>query len=341
MDFTEFKKRHQKKIVQEVPIKVCQQPLVSVCVQTFQHKNFIKECLDGILMQKTNFRVEILLGDDESNDGTREICLNYAEEHPDKIRLFLHHRENNIYINGKATGRFNFLNNLYCAEGKYIAFCEGDDYWTDPFKLQKQVEFLEKNANYIACVHNSYFSDESKRKIITKIFSNLRTGQVQLKDICPTRSFHTASLLFRQDAFKNMDLKFFGDKVISGDKFLFMHFWLTGNIFYDQTPMAVYRRNAGGMSKSKNLNRFMDADIKMYDYFKKRVPEEYKGELEEAKNYFKVNRFNYALENNKNYRLLSYYLALIPIAGNSKHLPHFKFKKATKAFLNKILLANG
>ena len=116
-------------------------PVVSVCVVTYQHKDFIRSCLDGILMQKTNFPFEIILGEDESTDGTREICKAYAEKYPDKIKLFLRSRKDVIYINQHATGRFNFMENLKAARGKYIAFCEGDDYWIDEYKLQKQVDF--------------------------------------------------------------------------------------------------------------------------------------------------------------------------------------------------------
>jgi len=141
----ELIKKYQKVPVREYSNQVNKKPVVSVCVQTYQHVNYIKDCLDGILMQKTTFPSEILLGEDASTDGTREVCIEYAEKYPKKIRLFLHHRKNNIKINGSPTGRFNFLYNLYSARGKYIAICEGDDYWTDPYKLQKQVDFLDVN----------------------------------------------------------------------------------------------------------------------------------------------------------------------------------------------------
>lgn len=151
MNFREFKKKYQVKKVQEFSNSVSSHPCLSICVQTYEHVSFIKKCLEGLLLQKTTFPFEILLGDDGSTDGTREICIEYAEKFPNKIRLFLHHRENNIKINGSPTGRFNFLYNLYNARGKYIAFCEGDDYWTDPLKLQKQVDFLETNEGYSLC----------------------------------------------------------------------------------------------------------------------------------------------------------------------------------------------
>ena len=127
------------------------QPLVSVIIITYNHKLYIKQCLDSILMQQTQFDFEIVLGDDESTDGTRDICIEYAERYPEKIRLFLHHRENNITVHGNPTGRFNYLYNFNQSRGKYIAVCEGDDYWTDPFKLQKQVDFLESHPNYTFC----------------------------------------------------------------------------------------------------------------------------------------------------------------------------------------------
>src|SRR5690606_33338178 len=111
------------------------QPRVSVVVVTYQHARFIAKCLDCILDQKTNFPIEILVGEDESTDGTRGICQKYSQTHPDHIRLFLRSRKDVIHIMGKPTGRANFLGLLSEANGKYVAFCEGDDYWTDPLKL--------------------------------------------------------------------------------------------------------------------------------------------------------------------------------------------------------------
>lgn len=128
-------------------------PTVSVCVQTYNHEPYIKECLDSLLMQRTTFSYEIILGEDESSDGTRDICKAYAEKYPDKIRLFLRSRKDVIYINGNATGRFNMIENLKACQGNYIALCEGDDYWTDPLKLQKQVDMLDANPQLVACHH--------------------------------------------------------------------------------------------------------------------------------------------------------------------------------------------
>lgn len=154
MDFLDFQVRFQKKKPEHFPNTVRNNPMVSVCVQTFQHEKFISQCLDSILAQETDFDYEILLGEDNSIDSTREICLKYAEKYPEKIRLFLHHSENKISVNGITTGNFNALYNFYQVKGKYIAFCEGDDYWTDRYKLQKQVEFLENNREYSLSYHS-------------------------------------------------------------------------------------------------------------------------------------------------------------------------------------------
>src|SRR5699024_4437306 len=98
MDFEDFKSSYQKFPVEHYPNSAPYNPMVSVCVQTYQHGYYINECLDGIVMQETDFSYEILLGDDGSTDGTRESCVEYAEKYPDKIRLFLHNRENNIKV---------------------------------------------------------------------------------------------------------------------------------------------------------------------------------------------------------------------------------------------------
>lgn len=165
MNFQEFKKRFQKQPVKEYPNNVSKKPRVSVCVQTFQHKRFISECLENILSQKTSFDYEVLLAEDESTDGTREICIKFAEKYPHRIRLFLHSRKNQIQVLNEATGNFPAFYNIYSARGSYISICEGDDYWTDPLKLQKQVDFLDENSAYCFSYHNYQLINENAEKI--------------------------------------------------------------------------------------------------------------------------------------------------------------------------------
>lgn len=174
-------------------------PIVSVCVPTYQHKNFIARCLDSILNQKTNFYFEIILGEDESTDGTREICIGYAEKFPDIIRLFLRSGKDKIFINGKPTGRFNLLENLKAAKGKYIALCDGDDYWTDENKLQEQISFLENNPDYSMCFTNTSLVNKSGEAVVKTLLhyqEDTFTHETFVAKISPP----SLTTVFRKDA---------------------------------------------------------------------------------------------------------------------------------------------
>jgi len=122
--------------------------LVSVFCTTYNHEAYIKEAIEGFLIQKTTFPIEVIIHDDASTDKTAEIVRSYAEQYPDKIVAIL--QKNNQFTNGIDVYKAFIWPR---ARGKYIALCEGDDYWTDPYKLQKQVDFLEKNRSFTFCVH--------------------------------------------------------------------------------------------------------------------------------------------------------------------------------------------
>lgn len=234
---------------QKVPVTECtnsasQQPVVSVCVQTYNHVKYIKVCLDGIIMQKTELPVEILLGEDESNDGTREICIEYANRYPEKIRLFLHSREYNIKINGKPTGRFNFLYNLSKARGKYIALCEGDDYWTDPLKLQKQVEFLEENPEYSMCFHRVNVVDEDTMDEPKQLYDFLEEKDYTGQELIRRWTVPTCSVIFRRALINNNSFTHPG--IIYGDLLLFLSCAEKGKIRCLSDNMATYRRHSLG-----------------------------------------------------------------------------------------------
>lgn len=234
------------------------EPLVSVCVQTYQHASFIRECLDGILMQKTNFPFELILGEDESTDGTREICMEYAEKYPHIIRLFLRSRKDVIYINGSPTGRFNMVENLKAASGKYIALCEGDDYWTDPLKLQKQVDFLEANPDCVSCHHWHQYAfpqQEGGYKIIpapTKNQGYLPFEKASVKEIFANK----LRVKTRTHMFRNVIKEYPGwfYKVAFGDVPLTMLLGKYGEFGFINEPMAVYRQTGQGVSSHGKTN---------------------------------------------------------------------------------------
>lgn len=132
------------------------QPLVSVCVPAFYHAAFIEKCLLSILSQKTLFDFEILVGEDDSKDGTREICISLAEKHPDKIRLFLRKEADKMLRNGKKVGRGNHLGLYQSARGKYVCICDGDDYWLSDLKLQHQFDLMESNPAAALCLGKTH-----------------------------------------------------------------------------------------------------------------------------------------------------------------------------------------
>lgn len=214
-----------------------QTPLVSISVVTYQHKNYIKQCLDGILMQQTNFPFEIILGEDESKDGTREICIDYANKYPDKIKLFLRNRNDVIYINGNATGRYNFIENLKSTKGKYIALCEGDDYWTDPLKLQKQVDFLEASPDYGICFHDVKIFDQTNLKLIEDNITRDVEETTDVTELAKGNYIHTPSVMLRND-FTIPD--WFKESPI-GDWILYLLAIRNGKIKKMKEVMAVYR----------------------------------------------------------------------------------------------------
>ncbi len=217
-------------------------PLISVCIMTYQHAKYIRECLEGALLQKTNFPVEIIIGEDGSNDGTREICIEYAEKNPDRIRLFPRSRNDVITINGKKTGRFNFMQTFKAARGKYIALCEGDDYWSDPHKLQKQVDFLEANPDFAVCFHSAYELHEGMERRISN--PDLTSDVFTIEDLANGNFLHTPTVVYR-NIFKG-DLPSWFVRIPLGDYPLHMLHSNEGKIKFIAEPLGYYRAHGGG-----------------------------------------------------------------------------------------------
>jgi len=134
-----------------------QESLLTVCIITYNHERFISQAIESVLMQNVNFKFEILIADDCSTDGTRAILKTYQQEYPNQIKLIL--QEKNV---GPSK---NWLDLVTSPQSKYIAYFEGDDFWTDPNKLQKQVDFLEANPEYVVCYHNANSVDENSKQL--------------------------------------------------------------------------------------------------------------------------------------------------------------------------------
>lgn len=147
------------------------QPLVSISCLTYNHEPFIRQCLNGFVMQKTSFTYEVLIHDDASTDKTADIIHEYEQKYPEIIKP-IYEKENQWNKGRKGTIIFN----LPRAKGKYIALCEGDDYWIDPHKLQKQVDFLEDNPEYAMVYTLSQIYNQKKNTFEENLFGSEYKG---------------------------------------------------------------------------------------------------------------------------------------------------------------------
>jgi glycosyltransferase involved in cell wall biosynthesis len=211
---------------------------VSVCMIAYNQEDFIGEAIESILNQKTAFPVEIVIGDDHSRDRTGEICAAYAAKFPAKIKY--HRRAPNLGMMP------NFIKTLGECDGKYIALCEGDDFWTDENKLQSQVDFMEANPECSLCCHNHSVLANGEmihpNEDIAEVVKILET-----KDYMRNPFFHTSSYFFRRDAQPAPYPDWYRD-VLGGDHFLVLFLSMKGKIGYLNKRMSVFRNHGSSVS---------------------------------------------------------------------------------------------
>lgn len=241
-------------------------PLVSVCVPTYQHINFISTCLDSILSQKTDFSYEILIGEDDSTDGTREICIEYATKNPDKIRLFLRRDEDKLIINGRRFGRFNHLQLYESARGKYICICDGDDYWVDDQKLQNQVDLLENYPDASLCITDTFIKgDPVGRPLgLPNEFTIFTPYQLRKQNYLG----HISSWMMRNEMNKLLKNEIVNKTEIL-DMVVFTFYKLRGNSIFLPKVTSVYNLNPNGIfrSRSSAQNRKTMFKVNWYLFF--------------------------------------------------------------------------
>ena len=233
-------------------------PLVSVSMITYNHESFIRKAIEGVLIQETNFEYELIIADDCSPDGTEKIVQEIISTHPKGhlIKYFRHKQNLGMQPNGLFAGR-------QCT-GKYIALCEGDDYWTDPYKLQKQVDFLEANPEYVVCYHDSDIVDEYNNKI-----SSSMLNQVYKKDYDELEMSRGAWIPTLSRCFRNT-LNLFPEemlKITCLDLFLTCLLSQYGKAKYIDICAASYRIHNGGIWNSKNAYEQEKVMINDYKYF--------------------------------------------------------------------------
>ena len=225
------------------PVRITEQvwpvgalPVVTIRCITYNHVNFIRDAIEGFLMQETTFPVEIIIHDDASTDGTAEIVKDYADKHPQLFRTIL--QKENQYSKGNSKP---FKDTYSMARGEFIAFCEGDDYWTCKEKLQKQVVILGERKGLVGCCHEVFTDNPESR---ARLYNRL-SGEITHADMIQRNDIGTLSVMIRATALIPLSPKF--DGLLLGD----WPRWITatqqGPFWFDDKPMAFYRKHEGGI----------------------------------------------------------------------------------------------
>ncbi|EOF9308417.1 TPA: glycosyltransferase [Enterobacter cloacae] len=209
--------------------------IISVCCITYNQESYIDNCIENILSQETSFKFEIIIGDDCSSDATRQKLETWKLKYPGKIKLIFN--EKNLGPNG------NILSVFHQARGKYIAFCEGDDYWIDNKKLQKQYDILKLNPDIDFCFHAAFMEQDGKRKLSFNYGESIKI--LYIKDVLNVvgQFAPTASYMFKRSIWEKLPTWF--SECCIGDLFLELYSMSNGGIYLPQ-PMSVYRVNAVG-----------------------------------------------------------------------------------------------
>ncbi|MED7789173.1 glycosyltransferase [Francisella sp. 19X1-34] len=226
------------------------EPLVSICCTAYNQEKYIEEALTGFLSQITDFSFEIIVSDDCSTDRTTEIIRSYVKKYPNIIRLI--YQKENQYSKGALPIRDFILPEV---RGKYIALCEGDDYWTDSTKLQQQIDFLKPNKEFMGCGHNTRFLVNGE--LTNKLFvdSNSKKDIYVFEDFIDLDYLHTTSLVFRYDSEYKYQIDEYLKKYSSvkrNDVYMLLVFSRFGPIKYIDKTMSVYRMNDGGIWSGAN-----------------------------------------------------------------------------------------
>ena len=284
-------------------------PKVAVFMVAYNHADWIKQAVEGVLMQETNFPVKLFIGEDYSTDDTREICLGYKEKYPDKIELILN--KENI---GSSANALNIYKKCF-EYGDYTAMCEGDDYWTDKIKLQKQVDFLEANSDFSGCFHRFEFIYENSDQE-SRLSNENQKEVVTFEDLILRNCIGTASLVYRNNLFNLPD--WFNTCPI-GDLPLFLLVANCGKIGFLDETMSAYRIHDGGIwTNASGAKRILDLISVFKECRRHFYPRANVLFLQRIASFYKKLLFNYfKADSYKDYR--KHYLNCVLLARHFKN----------------------
>ena len=224
-----------------------EQPIVTVWCLAYNQKDFIRDALEGFVMQKTTFPFEVIVHDDASTDGTTAIVQEYARQYPDIIKPVI--ETENQWQKGGLKYIIHIMNEKY-RNGKYIAFCEGDDYWTAPHKLQQQVDFLESHSEYSMCFHSAKKKYETKARAWINC-ENIEDRDYDATDIFVNWTVPTASVMCRREAMEFYANLKHPERIQNYDIFIFLSCAMIGKLRGMHEQMSVYRIQGEGLTYNK------------------------------------------------------------------------------------------
>lgn len=251
---------------------------ISVMMITYNHDNFIAQAIESVLMQQVNFDYEIVIGEDCSTDNTRHIVIGYQKKYPKKIRLLLPEKNLGMHANSLQT--------LQACQGQYIAVLEGDDYWTCPHKLQKQVDFLDSHPECVICFHNATVFYENKDKSITSC-NHCSENQKEIstiEDLLLVNFIPTVSVMCRRDVVCEIPDWLY--ELGLGDWPSHILKAQYGNIGYINEVMAAYRIHSGGAWSSKSRDWQLKETIKTLEYLRVHLDLKYEEIINRSISYY-------------------------------------------------------
>lgn len=214
-------------------------PKLSIVTTTYNQEKYIKQALDSFVSQKTNFQFEVIISDDCSTDSTRNIIKEYAKKYPDIIKPIFNERN--------LGAMDNLIETLSLVKSEYVALCDGDDYWTDEYKLQKQVDFLDAHKDYTICFHKTkiFFENSESEDVLWPI--NFKQDS-DLNDLLKENVIPANSVVYRWIYRNNVKLKdVFPKDIVPGDYYIHLMHAAKGKIRYIDEQMSDYRRHDKGM----------------------------------------------------------------------------------------------
>lgn len=234
---------------------------VSVLIITYNHEKYIAQAVESALQQEVNFQYEIVIGDDCSTDHTRDILRELSRAHPERIRLLLREKKG-----AGLPGKSNFVATLKACQGQYVAMLDGDDYWTDPRKLQKQVDFLENRPDSVICFHNALMVYEDGSAPPCNMCPTDQKEISTIEDLLKRNFIPSCSMVFKRGLFGELPRWF--NESPTGDWLLSLLNAEHGSIGYINEVMAAYRIHGKGYWSQQDYLTSFEKELEIHKAFK-------------------------------------------------------------------------